>query len=386
MAKNSTVVGYFPNWLYDRYDISNIDFKSYTHIHYAFAVMLKKNGLVPTWTDTNAPPIQLPKLVKAAHAANTKVLISVGGWTGSQTFSNMAKTAARRKAFIDWNIEQIKNFKTDGVDIDWEYPGRQGEGCNAFDSKNDVKNFLVLLKEMRQALDKEFKTHKELTIAGYVQGFQAESGGSKELTADIGEVLDRVNIMAYDINGAWALQTGPNAPLNAANNGMSFNSGIDFWLSQGVPASKLTAGLAFYGRSSTALEDMTKTHSIVQKQKAGDPPQGDSDDAPWPSPYCHLAPSGVSGNWKFRNLIKDGVLTTPFTAAKPWVRTWDKESATPWLFKPGNNTFISYDDPHSIGLKVKSAMKKGISGVMVWEISQDSENGDLMKAIQKNLK
>ncbi|KAI8644821.1 glycoside hydrolase [Parasitella parasitica] len=339
--------------------------------------MIKKNGNIPTWTDPAVPPVQLPKLVDAAHKANTKVLISVGGWTGSQTF---------RKAFIDWNIEQIKTFKTDGVDIDWEYPGREGEGCNNFDKDNDVKNFLVLLKEMRTAFDKSFKTHKELTIAGYVQGFSAESGGSKELTAAIGKELDRVNIMAYDINGAWNPLTGPNAPLKAPKNGMSFNSGIDFWISQGVPASKLTGGLGFYGRSTTATVDMTKTGSLFQKQVQGTPPKGDSDDAPWPNPNCDKAPTGVSGNWKFRKLLTDGVLTTPLTAAKPWVRTWDKKSATPWLFNPKTKAFISYDDPHSIGAKVRSAMKRGISGVMVWELSQDSEEGDLMKAIQKNLK
>lgn len=79
-----------------------------------------------------------------------------------------------------------------------------------------------------------------MTIAGHVGGM---SGASS-----LGDSLDRVNIMSYDINGAWNPQTGPNAPLEGA---ISFNSGIEAWIASGVPANKLTGGLAFYGRSTS---------------------------------------------------------------------------------------------------------------------------------------
>lgn len=57
-------------------------------------------------------------------------------------------------------------------------------------------------------------------------------------------------MMTYDINGAWNPQTGPNAPLKTSK-GVSFSSAIDTWTSLGVPANKLTGGLAFYGRSTS---------------------------------------------------------------------------------------------------------------------------------------
>lgn len=98
-----------------------------------------------------------------------------------------------------------------------------------------------MLSELREALDSAFpKGSKELTIAGHVGGM---SGASS-----LGDSLDRVNIMSYDINGAWNPQTGPNAPLEG---GISFNSGIEAWIAAGVPANKLTGGLAFYGRSTS---------------------------------------------------------------------------------------------------------------------------------------
>lgn len=186
----------------------------------------------------------------------------------------MAADASSRKEFIDWNIEQISKYDTDGVDIgkfyktriaissflfsdliiDWEYPGRQGAGCNQVDASNDVKNLLTLLQELRTSLDGKFSNStKEISIAGYVQAFKTDAGPSdKDLTAAIGKVLDRVNIMTYDIGGAWNPQTGANSPLNpGSKDGDSFNTAIEFWTSAGVPASKLTGGLPFYGRSTS---------------------------------------------------------------------------------------------------------------------------------------
>jgi chitinase len=191
--------------------------------------------------------------------------------------------------------------------------------------------------------------------------------------------------MTYDINGAWNPETGANSPLDAPNGNNSFNSAIDFWISSGVPSSKLTGGLPFYGRSTTAKEDMTKSGSLYQDQLSGGPPKGDSDDTKYQDPNCSKDPGGLSGIWKFGNLISQGVLDTPTTTKAPWVRTWDDESSTPWLFNPSTKVFISYDDPLSIAAKVKSAQSKGLAGVMVWSVDQDSEAGDLLKAISQSI-
>lgn len=43
-------------------------------------------GNTPVWTDPESIETELPKLVSAAHKAGAKVLTSIGGWTGSQTF------------------------------------------------------------------------------------------------------------------------------------------------------------------------------------------------------------------------------------------------------------------------------------------------------------
>lgn len=277
--------------------------------------------------------------------------------------------------------------------VDWEYPGRQGAGCNTFDEKNDVKNFLILLKELRQAIRREFKEKKEITIAAFVNPLAADVSG-------FAKVLDRVNVMTYDINGAWNAQTGPNAPLNAPQGQISFSSSIESWIQAGMPAHQLTGGLAFYGRSTSksvrseaerdhwlislaAKVNILKTKSLYQDQVQGKIPQGDQDDTFSQDPYCSKDPGGLSGTWQYSHLLSQQVLKTAQKARKPWVRTWDKATSTPWLFNPKTNIFISYDDPKSISKKACYAHNKHLAGVMVWAINQDTDQHDLLKAAYK---
>ncbi|KAG2233591.1 hypothetical protein INT48_009378 [Thamnidium elegans] len=357
---DKVIIGYFPNWLSDGFQVSNIDFTKYTHIHYAFAIMTEGN--TPQWTDQSNTDSQLAELVSAAHKSNTKVLISVGGWSVQCQVMPLAE-----KNLFNGILIKLSN---------WEYPGRQGAGCNVVDAGSDVANLASLLEELRSELDQEFdKGSKEVSIAGYVGGFP---GTSNDITESIGQSVTRVNMMTYDINGAWNPQTGPNAPLQSSN-GSSFVSAIEAWTKSGVPANKLTGGLAFYGRSTTAKEDMSDGN-MYQDQVTGDPPKGDSFDAPYQDPYCAKDPGGLSGIWRFGNMLSQGLLDTPLTAKKPWVRYWDKESSTPWLFNAKTMVFISYDDPKSITAKVNEAKSSGLAGVMIWSVDEDSSNNDLLNA------
>ncbi|KAG0185711.1 hypothetical protein DFQ28_008936 [Apophysomyces sp. BC1034] len=258
----------------------------------------------------------------------------------------MAADKDQRQAFIQWNLDQISKYNTDGVDIDWEYPGRQGAGCNVFDKANDATNFLVLLKELRAAMDGKFGAgKKELSIAAHVRTFVVPSGYMTDVS-EFGKVLDRVNIMSYDINGAWNSTTGPNAPFQVQpgfGDDNSFVSSIQTWIKAGIPADKIASGLAFYGRSA----------------------------------------SGLSGVWRYGNLRSEGVLTSPTTAASPWVRTWDDTSKTPWLFNPSSNIFISYDDPESIKVKVNYAQCQKLGGLMVWSVDEDTNDHELLNEVYK---
>jgi chitinase len=47
-------------------------------------------------------------------------MISVGGWTWSERFSDVALTAASREAFAESAVDFMLNHGFDGIDIDWE--------------------------------------------------------------------------------------------------------------------------------------------------------------------------------------------------------------------------------------------------------------------------
>ncbi|KAK4521768.1 COPII subunit [Mucor velutinosus] len=376
------VIGYFPNWLYANYPVENIPFSKYTHINYAFAILNNPDNL-PSFPDDWAVESSLPKVVEQAHANETKVLLSVGGWTGSKRFSPMVATASSRKKFIDWNLDFIEKYKTDGVDIDWEYPGKQAAGCNEV-ADNDADNFLLLLKELRQALDEKFPNeHKEISMAVHVQPFIKSGVPMTDLKPFV-PYFDHVNLMTYDINGAWATTTGPNAPFQAEEGKgapFSFVESIRDWKKAGVPADKITAGLAFYGRAMKAQVDMRQQTDQFQASEAG-APKGDSDDAYWSDPYCNKEAGGLSGIWKWTNLRKEGLLQDDMvTPGKGWERNWDQVSQTPWLFNPDTKHFISYDDPESLNIKVEHALCEDLAGVMVWDIHQD--NGELLEVVNK---
>ena len=83
---------------------------------------------------------------------NLKTMISVGGWTWSMYFSDVAKTEQTRKLFVDSCVEFVAKWGFDGVDIDWEYPVEGGLPTNHHDPA-DGENYTLLLKLMRESLD-----------------------------------------------------------------------------------------------------------------------------------------------------------------------------------------------------------------------------------------
>lgn len=56
-----------------------------------------------------------------------KIMLSIGGGNeGSTKFSRMASTAENRQRFVNRMIDLLQQYKFDGLDVDWEYPGQNG--------------------------------------------------------------------------------------------------------------------------------------------------------------------------------------------------------------------------------------------------------------------
>lgn len=117
-------IGYYESWNWARDCLhlraKSIDTSSYTHIHWAFAVITSDWGVFVN--DTYSQWDDFKALVGA------KRILSFGGWgysTDSATFDilRQAMTAANVNAFTDNVVGFLTANGLDGVDFDWEYPG-----------------------------------------------------------------------------------------------------------------------------------------------------------------------------------------------------------------------------------------------------------------------
>jgi len=112
--------------------------------------MVKTN---PKPTDIKFDPVadgvHVKELVQRGNQYGVPILISLGGWTGSQTFSPAAADAASRKTFINNAMAFVRTntrpegevpngWNMDGIDIDW-YVGWHQIGLNRLATEGMLK-------------------------------------------------------------------------------------------------------------------------------------------------------------------------------------------------------------------------------------------------------
>src|SRR5205814_8928803 len=190
-----------------------------------------------------------------------KVMASVGGWSWSNKFSTMANSSTSRQAFINSAVALMRQYKLDGLDIDWEYPGNIGVPCtsrNTCQRNTDKQHFVTLVQGLRSAFDSAGAAdgkHYMITIAaGADQSYVQDYDGTTTWITSLAASLDWINIMTYDYHGPWDTSSGFVAPLygdanDPSGNAATFNDDftVKAYLGAGVAAGKLVLGEPFYG-------------------------------------------------------------------------------------------------------------------------------------------
>jgi len=163
------VVGYFAEWgIYDRnYQVMDVPADKLTHLNYAFADISDSGQVVlfDSWAAVDRPyagdmaytPVkgsfhQLAKLKE--QNPDLQTLISVGGWTLSDKFSDVALTDASRETFATSAVDFMVKYGFDGIDLDWEYPVSGGLPTNTY-RPQDGANYVLLVKKIREKLNRE---------------------------------------------------------------------------------------------------------------------------------------------------------------------------------------------------------------------------------------
>jgi chitinase len=400
-TQNKILGGYFEEWsIYGaNYNVSNLQNNGVagrlSHLLYAFGNV--NNAGVPDaqchladpWADyqnaslpsVNGTPftewpfgnfgalIQLKQL----HP-ELKIIISLGGASAANTagFVFAASTEAGRKSlaascidmFIkgnvgpDWSGNPVSTGSLfDGIDVDWEFPAAA-----------DKHNFTLLLREFRKqlnALGKQNKKHYLLTIFAPAG---AQNYSNMELS-EVAEQLDFMNVQGYDLHGTWESSTNHASSLFDSKRDPSFGQGlsleavVEAYLKAGVPAKKLVVGVPLYGYGWMGVPD--RNAGLYQ-------------DAMGPA----TSPPGDT-------LATDGVATYSTLASLPdFTRYFDRKRIAQWIYRPGTQTFWTFDDPVTVSAKmlyVNRRVPGGLGGAYVWALKDDDSSGTMMKTMAAGL-
>jgi chitinase len=389
-------VGYFTQWgIYGRqFPVKNLQTSGaagkLTHINYAFSDVTK-DGLCASadaWADWQVPfpaetsvdgvadvagqPIagnlnQLAEL-KAANP-RLRVLVSLGGWTLSKWFSDAAATAQSRRRLVDscvdlWLKGNLPGLAPgagagifDGIDIDWEWPGSEGNAGNVI-RPEDKQNLTRLLATFRDALGRLGRArHHKFELTAFLPAAPAKIDAGFEANK-IFKYLDFGTVQGYDFHGSWEAranqQSALRVPAGAPDSpDFAITTTVDAWLDRGAPRGELVLGLPYYGQGWTGVTD------------------GLFGAATGPAPGVFAA-----GTEDYKTLA-----TLP---AQGYTLHRDRRAGHTYLYN--GSTFWTFDDPEQLLQKTHYIKNKGLGGAMMWSLDGDDANASLTRAVAHGLR
>lgn len=456
------LIGYFTGWRTGKdgmpaYLVSDIPWSKLTHINYAFAHIDSQNrisvgneadpGNAATsidWPGVKGAEIDpalryrghfnlLSKLKK--RYPHVKTLVSVGGWAETGGYFDAAGTrvasggyytlttnadnsvnVAAINAFAESVVGFLRKYDFEGVDLDYEYPTSMKDAGNPLDwalanprRAGLMKGYVALLKTLRETLDAAAaQDHRYylLTIAAPASAYLLRGMEAFQVT----QFLDYVNIMSYDLHGAWNEFVGPNAAL--------FDDGKDaelaHWKVYDTPqfagighlnadwayhyfrgamqAGRINIGVPYYTRGFRNVKGGTsglwgQAGPITVGCAKGLTSCGDGaagiDNLWHDDEEGRPIAAGSNPLWHAKNLER-GILPSYLSvyhldpAADPgagltgsYVPSYDRTLVTPWLWNATKKVFISTEDEESLAAKARYVADRGIGGIMFWELAGD---------------
>ncbi|TRX36577.1 glycoside hydrolase family 18 protein [Flavobacterium sp. ZT3R18] len=333
--KNLAVIAYYTG---DDKQINEFEVNKLTHIIYSFCHL--KDGKLSV--DTAKDSLTIKHLVSLkAKNPQLKIMLSLGGWGGCETCSDVFSTPKGREDFAKSVKEVNAYFNCDGLDLDWEYPTIEGFPEHHY-QEADKKNFTELIKILRQTLGNK----NELSFAsGGFQKYLDESVEWKKIMP----LVDRVNIMSYDLVNGYSKVTGHHTPLfSTKKDEESTDKAVTYLLKLGIPAKKIVIGAAFY----------TRVWKEVSNSNNG------------------LYQSGIpTAGVNFKEY------TTSFTTANGWNYFWDQKAMAAYWYNEKEKLFATGDDIPSVKAKTTYVIKNKLGGIMFWELVLDSPRNGMVDAI-----
>ncbi|KAH6608800.1 glycoside hydrolase family 18 protein [Trichoderma cornu-damae] len=355
----ATVAAVKPRYLmyFDQWDTTNLPDHSVTagvtHVSTAFAAstVFSSGG----WYEPFMPLDQ----IRALFDDGVKTCMSIGGWGDTSGFSAGAQTNETRRAYAQNVAATVQRLGYDCVDIDWEYPGGNGQDYKQMPNSEkvwEIDAFPLLLQEIKSAIG-----DIELSVAapGRVEDMMAYTA---ENVAKINTIVDHVNVMTYDL-----MMRRMNATTHHSGVANSLDS-VNTYIERGLSPSKMSLGFAFYAKWFATAAGCTCTTPVGCPTAELETPEGGD--------------TGLSGAVTFEASTWGGDLQH---AVQNGVA--DEQLGGQWYWDPAKEVFWTWDTAAFVARKFTDVVvPKGLGGVMAWALAQDSLDWSRFKAIQAGVK
>lgn len=336
-------------------NIDTFNFDKVTNLYIAFAYIDEEhkitlaNPLIEDVEKRNDTAEKISDKIKELREAfpDIKISIAVGGYM-ADGFSDMASDEKSREAFVDSVDEFIREYKLDGIDIDWEFPVSGGSGTIK-SRPEDKQNFTYLMEDLRKVIDElieEKNTKYELTFAQT----PLDEGFENIELEKVEPLIDAMNLMTYDYTGAWSEVSAHNSNLykyGDSEKQMNTDDAIKKYKDMGFDMRKIILGVPAYGYAWKGVTN-NDNNGLQQSVKESLP---------------HITYKEI----KKKYLGEDG-----------FVRYWDNDAKVPYLYN--GDVFISYEDQDSAKIKASYIRENKLGGAMIWEYTQD-DNNELINAL-----
>jgi chitinase len=320
---------------------------------------------------------------------DVNIMISVGGWTASGYFSEMAYTKEGRQSFVQSCLDLMEKYPwIDGIDIDWEYPGGTGsgeraggegdQGCPIFGTVDEDKaNFTAMLKDMNEAFDAKYGVGvKKITSCascstGWTLPYQDWAAAAP--------YLDLINIMTYDMAGSWDGITGHTSSMGGVR------GAVEYFKNLGISASKLNIGTPLYA-TGFQMKEIDKTKIVG----AAIEPVYINGDSLTQDTLNQFEKEAVSGYITNMDGMKAKLGEAFENGGTGWHIGYDAFMDASYLYNDNPDSeyykyYLSYESPVSLQAKLDYINEEGLAGIIIWECSQDAEGFSMITQMASNL-